>query len=101
MVQDRAAIAKVFSQVNQFGIGVDGGVDHVYRMNHIALLELVDSWEATSFASLSEKSMLQPIVGQTDFVNCYNNIRRDEIIKQTEIHFPRYLRSIYSDSDDV
>ena len=29
MVQDRAAIAKVFSQVNQFGIGVDGGVDHV------------------------------------------------------------------------
>ena len=42
--------------------------------------------------SLSEKSMLQPTVGQTNFVNCYNNIRRDEIIKQTEIHFPRYLR---------
>ena len=36
--------------------------------------------------------MLQPTVGQTDFVNCYNNIRRDEIIKQTQIHFPRYLR---------
>jgi hypothetical protein len=61
-------------------------------MNHIALLELIDIWETTSFVSLSEKSLLQPTVGQTDFVNCYNNIRRDEIIKQTEIHFPRYLR---------
>ena len=75
MVQDRAAIADVFSQVNQFGIGVNGGVDHVYRMNHIALLELIDSWETTSFESLSEKSMLQPTVGQTDFVNCWFQLR--------------------------
>ena len=60
MVQDRAAIANVSSQVNQFSIGVDGGGDHVYKMNHTALLELVDTCEATSFVSLSEKSMLQP-----------------------------------------
>ena len=92
MVQDKEKIANVFSKVNQFGIGVDGGVDHVYRMNHIALLNLIDIWESTDFSSLKEKSMLQPTVGQTDFVNCYNNIRRDEIIKQTQIHFPRYLR---------
>ena len=65
MVQDSAAIAKGFSQVNQFGIGVDGGVDHVYRMNHIALLELIDTWETTSFVSLSEKSLLQPTIGQS------------------------------------
>ena len=82
MVQDRAEIAeiaKVFALVNQFGIGVDGGVDHVYRVNHTALLDLIDTWETISFTSLKEKSM-QPTVGQTDFVNCYNNTYRAEII---------------------
>ena len=61
MVQDRATIAKVFSQVNQFGIGVDGGVVHVYIMNHIALLELIDSWETTSLC-LYQRSL------------CYNRL---------------------------
>ena len=36
--------------------------------------------------------MLQPVVGQTDFVSCYNNIRSEENIKQTEIHFRGNLR---------
>ena len=36
MVQDKEKIANVFAKVNQFGIGVNGGVDHVYRMNQLS-----------------------------------------------------------------
>ena len=90
--QDGKTISLILEAVNQFGVGVKGGIEYAYHSVRVHMMATYDEYEHQARGQHKPDPNKIPALMKVDFKNGYNSTCRAKMLAQVRAKTPTLLR---------